>query len=122
MSTERDELPLPDYDHLSLPALGQRVRALPAEDVRRLIAYEEAHGARVPALQTLRSRLDQLESGAEPSPGTGTEPRPEQAPPPAGGSPVSPASQGEPGNPPPHGVPQRPGAGKPKGDYQPGHG
>lgn len=121
-NTERGGLPLPDYDHLSLPALGDRVRALPEDDVRRLIAYEEEHAARVPALEVLRARLAQLESGAEPSQGTGAEPRPEQAPPPAGGSPVTPATQGEPSNPPPHGVPQHPGDGKPKGDYQPGHG
>lgn len=87
--TERADLPLPDYDHLTTGDLASRVRALPADGIRELIAHEEAHAARLPVLEVLRTRLDDVEAGAELSGGDPAAARPEQAPPPAGGSPVS---------------------------------
>lgn len=102
-----------DYEHLPLGTLRHRVRALTQEQMRSLIAYEEAHANRTPVLEMLRQRLKALESGAEPSPGEQVR-HPEAAPRPTGGSPVGEASQGPPRNPPPSGVPAQPG--KPKGN------
>lgn len=119
MKQDREELPLPDYDHLTLPELGDRVRALTDDELRALIEYEETHAARVPALEVLRARRKQLAEGATPTGGDAAGERPGGARA-AGGSPVTPETQGEPGNPPPHGVPHQPR--RPKGDYQPGHG
>jgi hypothetical protein len=87
--TDRSDLPLPDYDHLTTADLASRVRALPAEALRTLVAHEEAHGARLPVLEVLRRRLGDVEDGAPLSGGDPAADRPEQAPPPDGGSPVS---------------------------------
>lgn len=65
----RDELPVPDYDHLPLGSLTHRIRSLDSGGLQQLVDYERGHGARVPVLQVLRARLDALERGAEPSGG-----------------------------------------------------
>lgn len=116
---DRRELPLPDYDHLPVPTLPHRIRSLSSEEIEQLIDYEEAHAQRVPALETLRQRLTQLAEGAARSEGT-HDVLPEQPSGTSHGSPASPQTAAESSNPPPHGVPDQPG--KPKGDYQPGHG
>ncbi|MGD9482695.1 hypothetical protein WDH52_05445 [Streptomyces sp. TRM70308] len=118
MSTPRhDELPLADYDHLPAGSLEHRIRSLTAGQVEELLAYERGHADRAQVVQVLTARLDQLASGSVPSGGDQDGPRPEQAPPPASGSPVSPATTPEPTHPPPHGtLDQR---GKPKGDRRP---
>ena len=90
--TERTELPLPDYHHLPVGSLQGRIRSLPAEDLRRLLDHEQAHGARLPVLELLRHRLESVEAGAEPSAGDPAAAQPEHAPPPRGGSPVTEAS------------------------------
>ena len=46
--TDRDSLPLEDYDHLPLGDLTSRVRALDADGVAALIGYEREHGNRTP--------------------------------------------------------------------------
>ncbi|WP_199433046.1 hypothetical protein [Qaidamihabitans albus] len=112
----REELPLADYDHLPVGSLRDRIRSLTAGEVRQLLDYERAHGDRAPVTTTLETRLEQLEQGAEPSPGGDQETRPEQSAPTRHGSPVSPASSAEPIHPPPKGVAGQPG--KPKGDRQ----
>ena len=63
----RESLPLPDYDHLPLGRLGQRIRALDADDVVMLRQYEEAQSHRLPVLQVLDNWLHELADGAEPS-------------------------------------------------------
>ncbi|MCC2322606.1 hypothetical protein [Cellulomonas xiejunii] len=63
----RESLALPDYDHLPLGRLGQRIRALDADDVVMLRQYEEAQGCRLPVLQVLDHWLHELADGAEPS-------------------------------------------------------
>lgn len=103
-----DELPLPDYDHLPTGSLESRIRSLDADQVAALVAYEEAHGARLPALQVLRTRLDRLREGA---PLTGGDPMavaPESPAGEPGGSQASPATEGPPVNPPSHGDPTNP--------------
>ncbi|MFC8921883.1 hypothetical protein [Cellulosimicrobium sp. NPDC057127] len=106
--TAREELPVPDYDHLPVAALGHRIRSLDAGGVETLLAYERAHGDRLPVVQVLEQRLQELHDGAEPSGGDPSGVAPEQAPPPSGGSPVSPQTQGPPQNPPSQGVPTNP--------------
>lgn len=114
MSTpSREELPLPDYDALSVGELEHRIRSLSAEELERLVRYERAHAARVPVVELLAGRLAQLDAGATPSPGG--------QPPPTGeatggrhGSPVTPDTAAEPIHPPPHGSPDQ--AAQPKGN------
>ncbi|MEU0742818.1 hypothetical protein [Streptomyces sp. NPDC006134] len=109
----RNTLPLPDYDHLPIGGLESRIRSLGVEEVEELLAYERSHADRLPVTEVLASRLEQLKSGAEPSPGDPGALRPEQS---AGhaGSPVSPATSPQPMSPPPHGTPDQ--RGKPKGN------
>ncbi|WP_338899930.1 hypothetical protein WBG99_33405 [Streptomyces sp. TG1A-60] len=111
--TDRDTLPLPDYDHLPLGSLESRVRALTAEEVEEVLAYERTHAGRLPVTQLLAARLDQLHAGAEPTSGDPGALRPEQHDR-SSGSPVSPTTSPEPMGPPPHGTPDQ--RGKPKAD------
>ena len=108
-----DELPLPDFDHLPLGSLQGRIRSLDGDALEALLAYERAHGDRLPVTQVLERRLAAVRDGAElssGSPGAAT-PEVQQAPAPA--SKASPAQQGPPVNPPSHGDPTNPAA--PKG-------
>jgi hypothetical protein len=107
-SPDRDELPLPDYDHLTLGELPTRIGSLDAEALRQLLAYEREHGDRLPVVQTLEHRLAAVESGAGL---TGGDPRastPASAPSLEGGSKVGPETSGPPVNPPSHGDPTNP--------------
>jgi hypothetical protein len=90
--TDHTELPIPDYDHLPQGSLAHRIRSLPADDLRRLLNYEQEHGNRLPLVRLLQQRIHALESGqATPSPGDPRAEQPEHAPPPDGGSPGNPA-------------------------------
>ena len=80
----RNDLPLPDYDHLPLAALIQRIRSLDVEQLKALDAYEREHGNRLPVTEAFRVRLAELEAGAEPSAGSPLAYAPEKAPEPAG--------------------------------------
>ena len=106
MTDDRSQLPVPDYDHLPVATLQDRVRSLDAGGLSTLISYEEEHGARVPVLTVLRARADQLAAGAQPSSGNPAAPQPEHAPDPtgpllgeSGAPPVNPPSHGDPTNP-----------------------
>jgi hypothetical protein len=66
---QSDELPIPDYDQLSLPDLRHRVRSLEEEPLRQLFDHETEHGNRIPVLEVLHARLKELHQGAEPSEG-----------------------------------------------------
>lgn len=105
--TQHDDLPLPDYDHRPVGSLESRVRTLDAHGVRQLLDYERAHGDRLPVVQVLERRLEALETGAEPTAGDpeGATPETGGA---AGGSKVSPQTQGPKVNPPSQGVPTNP--------------
>jgi hypothetical protein len=93
-----DELPLPDYDHLPIGDLQGRIRSLDAAGIEQLLAYERAHGDRLPVVNVLEQRLQGLHDGAEPSGGD-----PTAATPSSGeaqtGSHVDPSTQGPPVNP-----------------------
>jgi hypothetical protein len=108
MTADRDDLPLPDYDHLPLGSLTHRVRSLDADDLTALLAYEREHGNRLPVVQMLENRLDAVEAGARLSDGSPDAATPEAAPPPAGTSSASPATAGPVINPPSHGDPTNP--------------
>jgi hypothetical protein len=103
----RDELPLPDYDHLPVGTLAHRVRSLDAPALEQVLAYERAHGNRMPVVTVLDQRLSELRDGAEPSGGDASAPAPEGSAPGAA-SKASPQTQGPPQNPPAHGVPGYP--------------
>jgi hypothetical protein len=105
--TSSADLPLPDYDDLTLPDLTHRVRTLDAADLEAVIAYEEQHGNRLPVLEVLRARAGQLEQGGQPSGGPSGGPA-HTTPTPDGGSGVSPQTSGPPVNPPSHGDPTNP--------------
>jgi hypothetical protein len=63
----RDELPLPDFDHIPLGTLPSRIQPLDERDITQLLGWERAHGNRLPVTVVLESRIEQLRSGAEPS-------------------------------------------------------
>ncbi|MBF0689080.1 MAG: hypothetical protein IR158_15105 [Cellulomonas sp.] len=104
----REDLPLPDFDHLPLGTLKQRVRSLEADDVAVLREYEETRANRLPVLVVLDQWLTELADGAAPSGGDPASPAPELAPPPEGPVTASPQTQGPPQNPPSHGDPTNP--------------
>ncbi len=105
---QRQQLPIPDYDHLPLPALTSRIRSLDEGALSTLLAYEQEHGARLPVVQVMEARLQQLRDGREPSGGSPLAAAPEAAPPASGSSPASPATAGPVINPPSHGDPTNP--------------
>lgn len=58
------ELPLEDYDHLTIGALRSRIRTLGREELGQVQAYEAAHANRLPVLTVLTNRLRDLDSAA----------------------------------------------------------
>ncbi|MHA6793644.1 hypothetical protein ACVGVM_09030 [Pseudonocardia bannensis] len=89
---DRDQLPIPDYDHLPLEGLKHRIRMLTADQLRALLEYEREHAHRLPVIQVFQERLRALESGeARPSDGSPWDVQAEHPPPPSGGSPANPA-------------------------------
>jgi hypothetical protein len=107
-----DTLPLPDYDQLALADLRHRIRALDEGQLTRVLEHERAHGDRVPVLEVLRARLDELRAGAEPSGGDPS--RTPEVSGPEGGSPVQESTAAQPNTPLRHGVAyQTPARGKP---------
>ncbi|GAB3645268.1 hypothetical protein [Streptomyces sparsus] len=114
-TSDNDSLPLPDYDGLTVGELEHRVRSLSAADVERLLDHERAHADRTPVRSLLTARLEQLEAGAEPTPGGS--PRPGRADATRAGSPVDGENTPEPVHAPPHGSPHQ--RGKPKADRRP---
>jgi hypothetical protein len=107
-SLDRDELPLQDYDHLTLGELPTRIGSLGPDALRQLLAYEREHGDRLPVVQVLERRLAAVESGADLTGGDPQASTPASVPPPEGGSTVGPETSGPPVNPPSHGDPTNP--------------
>lgn len=108
---DRDELPLPDYDHLTLASLRGRMRSLDLDALGQIRDYERTHAHRLPILTMIENRIAKLSAGeAQPAGGQQGPPqsRVDQPPAPAGGSPVTPATAGPPLNPPAQGVTANP--------------
>jgi hypothetical protein len=57
-------LPVADYDHLSLAQLRARMTRLDAAELGTLRDYESAHGRRLPVLTMLENRLAKLAASA----------------------------------------------------------
>ncbi len=106
--TERDDLPLPDYDHLQVGSLTSRIRTLGADDLQTLLTYERSHANRVQVVVAMENRMTSLKAGAQPSGGDPDAATPEAAPAASGGSKVSEATSGPPINPPSQGDPTNP--------------
>ncbi|MBO0784811.1 MAG: hypothetical protein J2P33_01935 [Actinobacteria bacterium] len=104
---EHSSLPLRDYDHLPLPALGHRIRPLTADEIGQLLAYEREHANRPAAMQVFQARLDELAAGETPSQGRRQD-GPEWPEPASGGPGPGPATTGPPAFPSPHGTPDQP--------------
>jgi hypothetical protein len=105
---ERDDLPLPDYDHLQVGSLTSRIRTLGQDDLQTLITYERSHANRIQVVAAMENRMSALKAGAQPSGGDPTAAAPESAPAADAGSKASAATAGPPVNPPPHGDPTAP--------------
>ena len=52
------ELPVPNYDELSLPSLRARLRNLDADQLRTLADYERSHAARDDVVMMFKRRLE----------------------------------------------------------------
>jgi hypothetical protein len=105
---ERDDLPLPDYDHLPVGSLTSRIRTLGSEDLQTLLTYEQSHANRIQVVSAMQHRLSGLADGAQPS---GGDPSAVGADAPTSadaGSKASEATSGPPVNPPSHGDPTNP--------------
>ncbi|GER23072.1 hypothetical protein NCCP1664_15680 [Zafaria cholistanensis] len=100
---EKNELPLPDYDHIPLGTLPSRIHGLDARGVSQLLDFERNHGNRLPVIQVLEQRLEALQAGEEPS-GPAQPDTPEVTGE-QGGSPVDPSTSGPTPVPPFHGNP-----------------
>jgi hypothetical protein len=76
------ELPLPDYPHLTTRAIESRVADLDRAQVEALLRYECAHRERTPVIRLLTARLRRLRETAprKSPPGGSTAPVPEQKP------------------------------------------
>jgi hypothetical protein len=69
--TAHDDLPLPDYDHMTLGSLRGRLRSLTVEQLVQVRDYEKAHANRLPVVTLLDNRIAKLatDAAATPSPG-----------------------------------------------------
>jgi len=69
--TDHGDLPLPDYDHMTLGSLRGRLRSLTVEQLVQVRDYEKGHGNRLPVVTLLDNRIAKLATDAatEPSPG-----------------------------------------------------
>lgn len=61
---EHEDLPLDDFDHLTLPQLRGRIRRLDEVALAQVRDYERAHGDRLPVLTLLENRIAALDGQA----------------------------------------------------------
>lgn len=67
--TSHDELPLPDYDHMTLGSLRGRLRSLSVPELVQIRDYEKAHAHRPPVVTLLDNRIAKLATDAGVAPG-----------------------------------------------------
>jgi hypothetical protein len=113
--TSRDDLPLPDYDHLQVGSLTSRIRTLGPEDLQTLLSYERSHANRIQVVSAMENRMSSLKAGAQPSGGDPSAAGADAPPAPDSGSKVSEATSGPAMNPPSHGDPTNPAQPRPTG-------
>jgi hypothetical protein len=68
----RDELPIEDFDSVSVPSLRSRLRSLSVADLAVLREYEQAHAHRLPVITMLDNRLAKLAAAADAAASNGT--------------------------------------------------
>ena len=56
----RDDLPIPDFDNITLGSLRARLRSLSVEDLATLREWERAHAHRLPVLTLLDNRIAKI--------------------------------------------------------------
>jgi hypothetical protein len=61
--TDHDELPLPDYDHMTLGTLRGRLRSLDMQQLVQLRDYEKSKADRLPVITLLDNRIAKLANG-----------------------------------------------------------
>jgi len=61
--TQDPELPVPNYDSLSVPSLRARLRGLDAAQVRVLAEYERSHAGRTDVVAMFERRIAKLAAG-----------------------------------------------------------
>jgi hypothetical protein len=61
----RDELPIEDFDSVSVPSLRSRLRTLTLADLAILREYEQAHAHRLPVVTMLDNRIAKLAAAAD---------------------------------------------------------
>jgi hypothetical protein len=64
---DRDELPLPDFDHMTLGSLRGRLRTLDRAALETLRDYERTHANRLPILTMLENRIAKMPPPGSPS-------------------------------------------------------
>ncbi len=105
-----DQLPLPDYDHLTLGSLRGRMRSLDVPQLVQVRDYEKAHANRLPIVTMLDNRIAKLAtdptaplSGSAPTDPVPAKPRGgkrgSKVDPSTSGPKINPPSQGDPTNP-----------------------
>lgn len=107
-----DQLPLPDYDHLTLGSLRGRMRSLDLPQLIQIRDYEKAHADRLPIVTMLDNRIAKLAndptaplSGSSPADAANAPEKPRagrsgsKVKPSTGGPKQNPTSQGDPTNP-----------------------
>jgi hypothetical protein len=57
-----DELPLPDFDHLTIGALRNKIRSLDVIQLVQLREWERAHADRLPVITALENRIAKLQA------------------------------------------------------------
>lgn len=107
-----DDLPLADYDHMTLGSLRGRLRSLSVEQLAQVRAYEKAHADRLPVVTMLDNRIAKMLADANVEP-TGnvdapTVPELQSSQIGQGGSKVSRATRAPKQNPPSQGEPTNP--------------
>jgi len=60
-ATAQDELPVKNWDGLTIAAIRQRTRSLSDQDILTLLAYERAHAARPAVILNLENRIAKLQ-------------------------------------------------------------
>jgi hypothetical protein len=79
--TDHSELPLPDYDHMTLGSLRGRLRSLDMQQLVQLRDYEKSKADRLPVITMLDNRIAKLSNG-EDTPTAGSAQAPTAAKPP----------------------------------------
>jgi hypothetical protein len=69
----RDELPIPDFDNISLGSLRARLRSLSVEQLVVLREWEQAHANRLNVVTTLDNRIAKVGTGSPSSTGAQTD-------------------------------------------------